>query len=177
MNRNKKNCLNCGKAFLPTPRRNGHERAQEYCSDSDCRKESRRKSRRRYRAKKKNDTEFMEKECERVKKWQKANPGYKKRQRLKKNQKKITENRVLRDLICEEINAETSALRDLINRQVLINKGVISLQFDVLRDEIAPLENRLYDRGKELSDMVSESEKSLTDKGGNHHEQQKVNLP
>ena len=64
-----------------------------------------------------------------------------------------------------------------MDRQVLVTKGLIGSQFDVVRDEIDPLVNRLYDRGKELSGPVSESVKSLTDKEGNHHELQKVNLP
>lgn len=172
----KKNCLNCGKSFLPTSKRKGHERGQEYCSDAECRLESNRASSRRWRAKKKDDAEFRKKECLRSKKSREANPGCRRRQRLKKKREKISETRVVRDLISEEFDAVMSGVRDLINRQALISKGLISCQFDVVRDEIDPLENLLYDRGKELSGMRSESEKSLTNKEGTHHEFQKVNL-
>lgn len=172
----KKNCLNCEKLFLPTSKRKGHERGQEYCSGVACRKESNRVSSGRYRTKNKDNAEFRKKESERLKKWRKANPGYKKQRRLKKNRKKIVENNGVRDLISEEINVAISGVRDLMDRQVLVTKGLIGSQFDVVRDEIAPLENRLYDRGRELSGMVSESGKSLTNEEGNHHEFQKVNL-
>ena len=173
----KMKCLNCGRWFYPDSRRNGHKCPQKYCGRPECRRESNRVSSHRWRAKKKDDAEFRKKECRRSKKSREANPGCRRRQRWKKKRKKISENRVVRDLISEEFDAVMSGVRDLINRQELISKGLISIQFDVVRDEIDPLVNRLYDRGKELSGMVSESKKSITNEEGSHHEFQKVNLP
>lgn len=173
----KKKCLNCGRWFYPDSRRNGHESPHKYCGRSECRGKSNRVSSHRWRTKKKDNAEFRKKECRRSKKSREANPGCRRRQRLKKKRKKISETRVVRDLISEEFDAVKIVVRDLINRQELINKGLISIQFDVVRDEIDPLVNQLYDRGKELSGMRSESEKSLTNKEGNHHGFQKVNLP
>lgn len=154
-------CRHCRRYFYADRRRHGHRRSQEYCGEPDCRRESNRVSSKRHREKKRGDAAFKKKERLRVKKWQRENPGYKTRQRENSRKKaespkKIEKNDVLRDLIPPQIKEEISVLRDLVERHVFIFKGFIANHHDVLRDEIYGVECDLYDRGLELSGMVSE---------------------
>jgi hypothetical protein len=130
-------------------------------------------SSKRYREKKRDEAAFKENERIRVEKWQCENPGYKTRQRENsrkkaESQKKIEKNDVLRDLIQPQIDERTRVLRDLIKRIELIIKGLIAAHHDVLRDEIYGVECDLYDRGLELSGMVSEGCERPIKKETNH---------
>jgi hypothetical protein len=130
-------------------------------------------SSKRHREKKRGDAAFKKKERLRVKKWQRENPGYKTRQRENSRKKaespkKIEKNDVLRDLIPPQIKEEISVLRDLVERHVFIFKGFIANHHDVLRDEIYGVECDLYDRGLELSGMVSEGCERPIKKETNH---------
>lgn len=151
----KRACVYCHKKYIPSPFCHN----QKYClKTEDCRLASNRASSRKYRRKAENRTpEKMDTENERVKKWQKAHPDYKKRQRRRKKRKKIIEDRVLRDLALGENCDEIDVLRDLAFRQHVQLKGLISHLFDVLRDGIGSVENRLYDIGLSVSDVGSET--------------------
>lgn len=151
----KRICVHCHKKFI-TDSFNRH--SQFYCGKTEeCRKASNRAASRKYRSKPENRTPEKKKaESERVKKWQRANPGYKRRQRREKKRKKIVEGFVLRHFAPSEKGAQIDVLRDFAFRQHIELKGLVSHLFDVLRDNIGVVENRLYDIGLSVSGFPSE---------------------
>ena len=97
-------CEHCNCYFIPN-KYNYHR--QRYCSRVECQHVSRISSRRKYRKEDKNCTPpKRQKETERVKRWQKKHPDYKKRQ---KKAKKESKEYVLRDIA----PAQNSILRDI----------------------------------------------------------------
>lgn len=151
----KRTCVHCQTKYIPDPYNHYH---QNYCGKTEnCRKESNRAASCKYRRKSKNRTPEKKKaESERVKKWQRANPGYKRRQRREKKRKKIIEGFVLRHFAPNGKGAEIDVLRHFAFRQHVELKGLVSHLFDALRDDIGVIENRLYDIGLSVSGFPSE---------------------
>ena len=167
----KRQCVYCKKKFTSDPYNAYH---QEYCTSLACRQVSRQVSSKKYRDKQKYNVEFRQEEHKRVKAWREKNPGYWKRNENEKNSEK---NSALRDFASGQIDREITALRDLLNFQQTVFKGVISQMTGALRDNIGSEIRFFYDKGKEISDMGFEiTNQSLTRKEKGH-ETQNNHLP
>ncbi len=150
--------MHCNCYFLPD-KYNYH--TQLYCSKSECRHASRIASRRKYRRKDKNRTpEERQKESERVKKWQKNNPGYKKRQKISRKNKSSgvlrdiapAQNSILRDIaqLKKEISVIPGLQRNIHYYQCVTTGLASMLSGDVLREIIGGQLDRYYDIGRNL---------------------------
>lgn len=154
MKRKKRRCRNCGRLFIPDPYNYRHKHYQQYCSDLECRKASKKASDKKYRRKMANSLEYRQKESKRVQEYRLEHPNYKKKR--KKVGKNVSEREDLRDFVpVEKLREEMSVLRDIAIWQETVFKGLVSyLTDDVLRDDIGLKCNRLYDRGMEVSGMA-----------------------
>ena len=146
-------CKHCMDYFYSDNYNRHHQRY--CCRDNKCRKASRAASSKEYRKKKSTDNRFRQKESERVKQWQSKNPNYWKDRQ--KSSKKDEKNRVLRDFAqVEKLHSDVGVLRDIAKLQDAVLKGVIvTLTGDVLRDDINTFIRQMYDKGKEVSGMMS----------------------
>jgi hypothetical protein len=151
--KNKKiRCKNCGNYFYPD---NFNRHHQRYCSRHECRKASKAASSKAYRKKQSQDANFRRQESERVKRWQRKNSNYWKNRQ--KSTKKDEKNKVLRDFAqVEKLHSDIGVLRDIAKLQDAVLKGVIvTLTGDVLRDDINTFIRQMYDKGNEVSGMMS----------------------
>ena len=164
-------CLHCKKKFTADPYNAYH---QEYCTSLACRKVSRRASSKKYRDRQKDKEQFKQDEYKRVKAWRENNPGYWKRN---KNEKKSEKSSALRDFASGQIDHEITALRDLLNFQQTVFKGVISQITGALRDNIGSEIRFFYDKGKEISDTGFEIVTPPLRGKEKSHEMQKNHLP
>lgn len=151
MKRKKRKCRNCGRQFIPDNYNHYH---QYYCSETECRRASRKASKAKHNRKQSLNLEFRRKENERVKQYQKNNPDYWKK--YKKSRKKDIAAEVLRDLAQVGNKAEDiRVLRDFaISHNTVINGLISYMTGEVLRDNIGAVIKRLYDRGREVSGTV-----------------------
>ena len=141
-------CEICGCKFTPDKYNYYH---QKCCSKPDCQKSSNRLGSKRYRRKKRNDSTFRKAEVKRVQKWQKKNPGYrKKKSNSKKTEKNSEKNYVLRDFDQGKNCIQNKTLRDILLFQTHCLQGLIVNLSGGLRDDIGSLMNSYYDRGKAL---------------------------
>ena len=151
-------CEHCNCYFIPN-KYNYHR--QRYCSRVECQHVSRISSRRKYRKEDKNCTPpKRQKETERVKRWQKKHPDYKKRQKKAKKESKEyvlrdiapAQNSILRDIA--QLKSEVSLIPELRNTVVYykcVTAGLTSvLSGDVLREIIGGQLDRYYDIGSRL---------------------------
>lgn len=151
--KNKKiRCKNCGNYFYPD---NFNRHHQRYCSRLECRNASNAASSRAYRKKQSKNAKFRRQESERVKRWQRKNPNYWKNQQ--KSSQKNEKNKILRDFAqVEKLHSDVVVLRDIAKLQDAVLKGVIvTLTGDVLRDDINTFIRQMYDKGNEVSGMMS----------------------
>lgn len=157
MKRKKRKCRSCGREFIPDRYNYRHKHFQQYCSDSTCRKASKKASDKKYRMKMANSLEHRQKESKRVQEYQSKHPKYKKKRKIVA--KKIAEREDLRDFVpIRKLQEELSVLRDIAIAQEYVIKGLVSYETgEVLRDNIGELCRRLYDRGKDISGMSPES--------------------
>jgi len=179
----KKKCEHCNSYFIPD-KYNHHN--QTYCTSVECQHASRIASHRKYRRKDKNRTsEKRQKESERVKKWQKTHPNYKKAQEKTKIKygdhflRDIVpaQNLILRDIA--QLRKEVSVIPELrrkLNYYQCVTTGLTStLSGDVLREIIGCQLDRYYDTGNRL--LLSENKSSKTNivKERNSNEKQSSN--
>ena len=167
----KLHCLHCKKKFTADPYNAYH---QEYCTSLACRKLSRRASSKKYRDRQKGNEQFKQDEQKRVKAWRENNPGYWKRNKNGKKSEKII---ALRDFASGQIDHEITALRDLLNFQQTVFKGVISQITGALRDDIGSEIQFFYDKGKEISDTGFEIVTPSLRGKEKGHETQENHLP
>ena len=139
-----KTCKCCGDKFKADPYNAWH---QEFCSKKECQRVSHCESSRRYRRKKRDSTEFKEKEDKRVNDWRLRNPKSVKNKKVKKNPEKSD---VLRDFVRGEQGVEADVLRDVLLFQTHCFQGFVSKLTGVLRDDIGTMMMGYYDKGKEL---------------------------
>ncbi len=159
MKHRKIRCRNCGKYFYPDKYNYHH---QKYCSRTECRRASRRQSSNKYREKKSRDLSYRQSESNRAKDWY-SKHSLKVKNR-KKSCKKVSSKEVLRDFAqVEKIQIDISVLRDFANLQSIILQGVISqLTGCGLRDDISNYIRRMYDRGREVSGVDTETNSLIT---------------
>ncbi len=147
----KRKCPYCKNPFDPDVR---NQHYQQYCCETnECKRESRRVASARYRQKHRNDKKKKEKECKRVKKWQREHPDYWK---TKKKAKIISNDLLLRDIIQAQKVTSFPLLRDMTFYLYTCFSGYIAHTTDwnenlLLRDFIATRMNRFYDKGIALS--------------------------
>ena len=146
--RRMRKCRICGRLFYPD-RYNHHH--QQCCSRSECQRERKRLSSKKYHRRKRNDPNFRKAEVEQVKTWRKNNPNYRKKLlKRKKSQKKSKNDDVLRDSARGKNDYQNEVLRDVTLFQMHCLQGLICNLNGVLRDDIGSLMNHYYDRGKAL---------------------------
>ncbi len=170
--RRKKKCRHCGKNFRPAK---FNPCSQHYCSDPECRHASSIASRTKYRKKQSMKLEYRIKESKRVQEDHSKHPGYWKKRKI--NAKKVSKCSLLRDIAqVEKLQEDVSVLRDIAIRQDIILKGFTSyITGEVLQDVIAIACNRFYDRGKEVSGTVPETDfMSKIKKIGLHNETKSI---
>jgi hypothetical protein len=163
-------CLFCQIPFIPC-KNNVHY--QQFCCNTDeCKKASNRASSKKYRERKRSDKKWKEKECERVKKYQKEHPDYWKRE---KKANFISGDLLLRDFAQAQKVTTFPVLRDIVMYLSACLAGYVAHTTDweeglLLRDFIATRLNPLYDKGIALSsegNIKSFKEEDYHDPKGN----------
>ncbi|EKD26219.1 MAG: hypothetical protein ACD_79C01303G0004 [uncultured bacterium] len=147
----KRKCLCCREMFVPDKR---NYWKQEYCFKPECRKESKKRSNKKWLDKPENKNLFRGSEnVQRVQEWRAKNPGY-----WKRPKKEIALQDVVNSQpIAQELDAKTTpimksfALQDFMNLQIPLLIGFISqLTGSALQDVIATVMEKMIQRGTEI---------------------------
>jgi hypothetical protein len=147
-------CLCCNEKFRPDARNRRH---QQYCAKAACRKASKAASQARWLSKPENENYFRgSANCERVRQWRLANPGYSRR-------KAACRREALQDVSNPqpiekeplEPSCATSPLQDLLLPQPALLVGLISVVTGhALQDDIAESARRFLNRGRDILRMA-----------------------
>ena len=149
----KRKCLHCREFFRPDHRNVHH---QHYCSKSDCRRQSKVESQRRWLQKPENQNYFRSADnSQRVKEWRKCNPGYWRKKKSRPEaplqevcQSQATQNQELSD------KKVPDALQDLFSMQPVIIVGLIStMTGSALQEDIAATTRVLLRKGQDILAM------------------------
>lgn len=147
-------CLCCNEKFHPDARNRRHQR---HCAKDACRKASKAASQARWLAKPENRDHFRgSANCERVRQWRLANPGYSRRKAASRqdalqdvSSPQPVENESL------ESSCATSPLQDLLLLQPALLVGLISVVTGhALQDDIAESARRFLNRGRDILRMA-----------------------
>jgi len=147
-------CLCCNEKFHPDARNRRH---QQYCAKDACRKASKAARQARWLAKPENQNYFRgSANCERVRQWRLANPGYSRR--------KTACRRVALQDVSNTQPVEnkpsippctTSPLQDVVLMQPALLVGLISVMTGhALQDDIAESARRFLNRGRDILRMA-----------------------
>jgi len=163
----KRKCLGCGELFVPDPRQKGR---QNFCSKLECRCASKAHSQQKWLRKPKNKTYFSGSEhVMRVQVWRKENPGYSKRDRLRK---KALQDTCGPQPVTPQVDATSlaqDALQDTCLSQPSLVVGLIaSLSGLTLQDEIAVYIREVQSHGQRILRRVPNA------KPGDKYEDQKT---
>jgi hypothetical protein len=150
-------CLHCNEKHPCDPRNRGRQR---YCSKPDCRQVSKAASQRQWVSRAENQNYFRGVEnCERVRQWRLANPGY------WRNKRSACQSALQDPLIPQ--NAENQAfassvvsvaLQDLCISQPALLVGLISVVTGhALQEDIAASARSFVNRGRDILRMVPSS--------------------
>ena len=146
----KKRCCNCDTLFYPDAR---NEKRQKYCTETVCKKASKKASQQRWLQKPENQDYFKGSDnVERVQEWRKANPGYWRRK------SKVRPNALQDPLIAQQLDniqdtteLATDALQDLLTDQPLVLIGLIAnFTGCALQDDIAIALRRMQQLGADI---------------------------
>jgi len=147
-------CLCCNEKFHPDARNRRH---QQYCAKDACRKASKVARQARWLAKPENRDYFRgSANCERVRQWRLANPGYSRRKTTSRplalqdvSNPQPLENGPL------EPSCTTSPLQDVLLLQPALLVGLIAVVTGhVLQDDIAASVRQFLNRGRDILRMV-----------------------
>ena len=147
-------CLCCNEKFHPDARNRRH---QQYCTKDACRKASKAARQARWLAKPENRDYFRgSANCERVRQWRLANPGYSRRKTTSRpvalqdvSNPQPVENEPL------EPSCASSPLQDVLLLQPALLVGLISVVTGhALQDDIAESARRFLNRGRDILRMV-----------------------
>ena len=147
-------CLCCNEKFHPDARNRRH---QQYCAKDACRKASKVARQARWLAKPENRDYFRgSANCERVRQWRLANPGYSCR---KTTSRPVAVQDVSNPQTPENEHTETSCtpspLQDVLLFQPALLLGLISIVTGhELQDDIAASARRFLNRGRDILRMV-----------------------
>jgi hypothetical protein len=142
----KKKCRHCKRLFIPDARNRDR---QKYCYRSECRKESKRASQRRWLKKPENRDHFSGPvNVERVREWRKSHPGYWKKNKIALQDSLDPQPSVYTDNLSQN---PSIALQDLLNVQHAVLIGLIA-KFTgfALQDEIASALLHLQQLGQDI---------------------------
>jgi len=144
----KKRCRNCRRLFIPDPRNTNF---QKYCFEPECRKASKKASRKKWLNKPENKEYFRGPEnVKRVQEWRKDNPGYWKR---------VKKQPALQDLLKAQptekkknnIDFTNNALQDFLRSQPPVIVGLIAnITGSALQDDIATNLLRMKKYGQDI---------------------------
>ncbi len=154
----KRKCLCCAEFFPPDHRNVRHQR---YCSKPACRKESKALSQRHWLQSPENQNYFRGPEnCQRVKDWRKANPGY---WRKKNSSSQVPLQEVYQEQVTpnEEVTAQktSDALQEVFLMQPAVVVGLISMMTGhALQEDIVATARVLVRKGRDILDSNPGSE-------------------
>lgn len=161
-------CLHCKKEQRCDPRKRGR---QHYCVEPDCQRASKAASQRRWVSRPENRDYFRgSANCERVRQWRLANPGY-------WRQKGAGSKSALQDLVKSQSVEDkklvtpdlSTALQEMCFSQQALFVGLIAvLTGHTLQDEIATSARSLLSRGRDILRMVPGGSESITDENQTH---------
>jgi hypothetical protein len=147
-------CLCCNEKFHPDARNRRH---QQYCAKDPCRKASKAARQARWLAKPENQNYFRGSvNCERVRQWRLANPGYSRR-------KVVSRPVALQDVSNPQpvenknpvASCTTSPLQDVLLMQPALLVGLISVMTGhALQDDIAASARVFLNRGRDILRMA-----------------------
>ena len=147
-------CLCCNEKYHPDARNRRH---QQYCAKDPCRKASKAARQARWLAKSENQDYFRgSANCERVRQWRLANPGYSRR-------KTASRAVALQDVSNPQpvenkssiASCTTSPLQDVLLMQPALLVGLISVVTGhALQDDIVESARRFLNRGRDILRMA-----------------------
>ena len=147
-------CLCCNEMFHPDARNRRH---QQYCAKDACRKASKAARQARWLAKPENQNYFRgSSNCERVRQWRLANPGYSRR-------KAASRHDALQDVsnpqpienVSPVASCTRSPLQDVLSMQPALLVGLISVVTGhALQDDIAASARVFLNRGRDILRMA-----------------------
>ena len=147
-------CLCCNEMFHPDARNRRH---QQYCAKDACRKASKAARQARWLAKPENQNYFRgSSNCERVRQWRLANPGYSRR-------KAASRHDALQDVsnpqpienVSPVASCTRSPLQDVLLMQPALLVGLISVVTGhALQDDIAASARVFLNRGRDILRMA-----------------------
>jgi len=145
-------CLHCNAFFTPEPRAKGR---QWFCSETLCRKASKRASQKRWLQKPENQEYFRGPgNVQRVQQWRSKKPGYSRKSRSASNTAVPLQDSLVPQAIesKEEIsNPEQDPLQDLLIAQPAVLIGLIAhLMGTALQDDILEAGHRLRQLGEDF---------------------------
>jgi len=145
-------CLHCHEELLADCRNLGRQR---FCHKPDCRRASKASSQRQWRSRPENRDYFRgSDQCERVRRWRKANPDY-------WRSKRPPPACALQD--------SSVALQEICFAQPALIIGLIALVTGLaLQDDIAACTRSLLNRGREILRMVPWRPSSRNDENPSH---------
>lgn len=147
-------CLCCNEMFHPDARNRRH---QQYCAKDACRKASKAARQARWLAKPENRDYFRgSANCERVRQWRLANPGYSRRKTAsgKKTLQDVSNPQTVEDQAIET-SCPILALQDVLLMQPALLVGLISvLTGHALQDDIVESARVFLNRGRDILRMV-----------------------
>lgn len=149
-------CLNCNEKQPCEPRKRGH---QHYCSKPDCRRASKAASQRQWLSRPENQDYFRGADnCERVRKWRLAHPGYR-RDKLSASDsvlQEISNPQAIENGLVAPLGV-SNALQDLCITQPAIFVGLISvLTGHVLQDDLLATARVFQRRGRDFLNRMPE---------------------
>ena len=161
-------CLHCKEEHRCDPRKRGR---QHYCIAPECRRASKAASQRRWVSRPENRDYFRGRQnCERVRQWRSANPGY-------WRQKGVGAESALQDLVNPQnledqrlVTPDLSiALQEMSFSQHALFVGLIAVMTGhTLQDEIATSARSLLSRGRDILRMVPGGSELLSDENQTH---------
>jgi hypothetical protein len=158
-NRKREKCRHCKRLFEPDPRNRGR---QKYCYRPECRKDSKRRSQKRWLKKPENRGYFSgPTNVERVREWRRKHPGY---WRKKKGALQETLNRQ-HTVNTDKLKQNSSnALQDSLSLQPPVFIGLISnITGSALQDDIARTILRLEQLGQDILNPITQTKGGFYD--------------
>jgi hypothetical protein len=145
----RRKCLYCGELYHPDPRT---RKWQRFCSNPDCKRESKRLSQQRWSQKPANRDYFKGPEqVERTRAWRAAHPGYWKKPPLAKESLQDASQMQPVDVQLDKHNLISDALQEESQMQTVLLVGLIStLAGSALQEEIAPFIRNVQARGHQI---------------------------
>ena len=142
-------CCHCGQLYDPDPRNRYHQR---YCGQPSCRQASKAAGQRRWRASPKGKDYFHgSANCQRVRVWRQAHPGYWRRRPQKS---RALQDHCLPQLLLpagDKVTLTPRALQDLLHTQGLALTGLVAqLTGSALQDHIVSTTHRLIRLGQQI---------------------------